>query len=1403
MRPASHGVLLVGAWLLISGSCAAQVLSQAAPTPARITTAIDNGNLVRLPGNVHPLARAESDRGFAGDAVQLHRMLLLLQRSTDQESALQQFLAEQQDRSTGNFQRWLTPEQFGAQYGPADADMDAVVGWLSSQGFTDIKVGPGRTTIELSGTVGQVRNAFHTEMHQYAHQGQIYFANATDPAIPAALSPVVAGIVALNNFPVQSHARRLGAFRKSLSSGETMPLFTFPGCQAGNCFGMGPADFATIYNTTPLLNGSPKIDGSGQGIAIVGESNIDVQDVTDFRKMFGLSQNFSSGNVILNGPDPGINDSESESDLDVQWSGAVAPGARIDFVTSQSTETTSGIHLSAVYIVEHNLDAVMSESFGGCEQSLGTTLNQFYNALWQQAAAQGITVILSSGDGGAAGCDNFDTQQVAMHGLGVSGFASTPYNVAVGGTDFDQLGRESQFWNTAATSTTTLPVAASAKSYIPEIPWNDSCGQRGLNGCKSGDLLDIVAGSGGVSTIYAKPSWQVGKGVPSDGKRDLPDLSLFASNGFNGSFYIICERDATGAGSCDLSNFQSTFLGIGGTSASAPAFAGIMALVNQKQASGQNPAPRQGNANYFLYALAQQQNTANLACNSSSAPASGCSFNDTTKGNMAVPCAGASPNCSSLASSVTGVLIPKAGSTTPAYTTTAGYDLATGLGTVNAQNLVNKWASVNTTASTTSLTLNGGTAVSVTHGQTVPFKITVSPVSASGDASLVAAPSSGLPVGLGPFTLASGVANGTTTALPGGTSYNVKAHYEGNGTVAASDSAPVTVTIAPESSKLTVTVPVFDPSTGQETGKSPTTLVYGSPYILRADVTNASGSLCNPPGCPTGTVVFSDMVGGVTQGAPNSGTFVLNSAGFTEDQPVQFPGGTNVISATYSGDGSFSAPAQPTTYTLVVTPAPTQLAAPDIPFGLATVGNPVSISTQLSTGLQSGAAPTGTVTFFDGATQIPGAVTLTSRAGSPGLEAGIFASINATFASSGMHSITAKYSGDASYGATSSPAVTGAVLWTTNMALSGPTSVIFGSSVSVTITITSAGKNPPITGQVTFNTGAPAVTPTLSTDGSGNQVLTATTTFTPQNTGTFFAQYTGDGNYQATSGGLFIDVVSPEFSVTANPGGLAVSMGKPATISFTVTPATNLTSPVVLGCILPPIVGVSCSVSPSSATLAGNNPVNASMTVGPTGSLAPAAIAIRKRAGTGLLFFDSRVWPGGLAMLAALVAIFFPGRTRRVRLATAMGTAAVIVVAFGCGGGSTSVNTGGGGGGTTSAITSTSITVSSNSVPAGSTVTLTATVTSTKAATGTVTFTDATAGFLAQPVTVVNGTAQLQLSVPVFGLYNITAAYNGDATNLQSKSSATSLTVTGSAVALVSGNTGVLTHTSNVLLTIQ
>ena len=557
--------------------------AQTTIVPARITQPVDPQRTLTLTGNTHPLARAEFDRGPISDAQPLHRMLLLLQRSPKQQLALQEFLDDQQNKQSPNYHNWLNPGQFGTQYGPSDSDIQSVTDWLLSQGLTQIKVGPGRTAIEFSGNVAQVRNAFHTEIHHYVIDGEDHMANASDPQIPVALAPVVAGVVSLHNFPIKSHVHRLGVFQRSQTTGAIKPLFTFPGCQSGSCYAVGPPDFAVIYNTAPLLNGTPKTDGTGQSIAVIGDSNINVQDVADFRTIFGLTQNFTTQNIILNGPDPGINGNETEADLDIQWAGAVAPGASIKFVTSAPTETTAGVDLSALYAVDNNAADILTESFGACEQGLGAAHNQFFNSVWQQASAQGITVILSAGDGGSAGCDNFGSQQTATRGLAVSGLASTPFNTAVGGTDFDQSGRQSQFWNTTPT-TTTSPVPASALQYIPEVPWNDSCAQLGLTGCGASapnGSLNIVAASGGASSIYAKPSWQIGiPGVPNDNRRDLPDVSLFAGNGLHGSFYIICQTDVSVTTSCNLNAFHYNFQGVGGTSASAPAFAGIMALVN-------------------------------------------------------------------------------------------------------------------------------------------------------------------------------------------------------------------------------------------------------------------------------------------------------------------------------------------------------------------------------------------------------------------------------------------------------------------------------------------------------------------------------------------------------------------------------------------------------------------------------------------------------------------------------------------------------------------------------------------------------------------------------------------------------------------------------------------------------
>ncbi len=611
------------------------------------------------------MARAEFDQGAVADAQPVNRIYLLLNRTSEQQTALNKLMLDQMDKNSPNYHRWLTAEQYGTQFGPSDDDVQTVKSWLSAQGFTGIKTNAGKTIVEFSGTVGAVRRAFSTDLHNYMVRGEKHFANASDPQIPAALAAIVGGIPSLHNFRKQSQIKRLGQFRRDFTTGEIRPLFTFSDVN-GTFFGVGPADFAKIYN---IPAGA---DGSGQSIAIVARSNINPQDVTDFRSMFGLPAyqpcNLAVAQaqlcVILNGADPGlVSGDEGEADLDVEWSGAVAPKATIKFVVSESeqTDAVDGVDASSLYIVDNNIAPVMSESFGLCESASGTAGNAFQNALWQQAAAEGITVSVSSGDNGSAACDDPNSESSATKGIAVSGTASTPFNVAVGGTDFDDGANKSTFWSSTNTSTVP-PVPASALGYIPEIPWNDSCAAAGLTGCNTATTannLDIVAGSGGPSAVYTKTQapFQTGFG---DTARDIPDVSLFAADGLNGSFYIVCQsdQDITGDTGCNLTKFSPSspfhdFQAVGGTSASAPAFAAIMALVNQK--TGQ----RQGNANFELYKLANAENFA--SCNSSSFIAPGpqpssCVFMDITKSNNAVACAGGSPNCSKTTAGGNGVM---------------------------------------------------------------------------------------------------------------------------------------------------------------------------------------------------------------------------------------------------------------------------------------------------------------------------------------------------------------------------------------------------------------------------------------------------------------------------------------------------------------------------------------------------------------------------------------------------------------------------------------------------------------------------------------------------------------------------------------------------------------------------
>jgi hypothetical protein len=695
---------------------AAMGQTAAVPRPAsRIVQAIDSTRLVTLRGNTHPNARAAFDRGQVDDLLAMNRIVMTLGRSAEQEAELTQLMADQYDPKSPNFHHWLSAQEFGLRFGPSDDDVAKVSAWLASQGFTVDKVAVGRTTIEFSGNAGQVRRAFHTEIHHYTVNGVDHTANDSDPQIPEALAPVVKGVASLHNFfPVsQSHPGR--RVKRDLKSGlmtvvagdaVAKPDFTYTiGTTVQE--DVTPFDLATIYNVLPLR--ATGITGAGVTIAVSGTSDINLNDVATYQSSFGLPNNAPT--IVHNGPDPGTDTyygGASENTMDVEIASAVAPSAKIVLVISKDTQTTSGDLLSDLYIVDNQVGSILTKSYGLCELDLGTAGNAAYNQIFQQGAAEGISIFISAGDSGSAGCESHENYQAnpGTTGLQVSGIASSPYVTAVGGTDFSWQSSPSTYWNS-----TNAANGSTAKGYVPEVSWNSTCTDPyviALVGATSAeasckavataepDLLTSVGGSGGVSQCttpsgttpascaggYAKPSWQVGNGVPADGKRDIPDVSLFASFGIpyvQSSSYLICYSSASHP--CNYTvNSYIEYQEDGGTSASAPAMAGVMALVLQKAGSAQ------GLANPVLYQLAATQN--NAACNASTvANGNSCLFYDTTAGNNTTPCKTGTPNCVTTTSGdAYGVL--------SGYSAGVGYDLTTGLGSMNVTNLVNAWATL-------------------------------------------------------------------------------------------------------------------------------------------------------------------------------------------------------------------------------------------------------------------------------------------------------------------------------------------------------------------------------------------------------------------------------------------------------------------------------------------------------------------------------------------------------------------------------------------------------------------------------------------------------------------------------------------------------------------------------------
>lgn len=921
---------LIGAGLLGLGSTAT---AHAQATP-RITGEVEKSALVSLPGTVHPWARPEFDRGPA-PANLSGRMLLVLKRSPEQESALQALIASQQDPHSPNYHKWLTPEDFGKRFGVADSDVQTVTGYLSSQGMSVGRVYGSHMAIEVGATAGQIRSAFQTEIHAYSVAGKTFYANNSAPKIPSALHSVVSGFSALNNFRLEggSGPGTQGAFDPATHT--LKPLFTTTNISGTTIYGVSPADLGVIYDIpAATVQG---LGGKNVNVGIVGDSDINVGYVNNYRTTFGLGTNPPV--VVVDGNDPGVNGDAYIAYKQIELVSAVAPNATIYYYTSATTDYDSGIYFALLRAVADNQVQVLVNGFQQCETAIGDGAMELVNDVAEQAAAQGITFVAASGNTGAAGCEVPGTAGSATTGYAINGYASSPYLTAVGGTDF--------YYGSIAITTywsATNTGYKSALKYIPEQVWNDSYGPGGtgtsysVSGTTSVELASgggpSKAGLDGISTPNPIPSYQSGNSMAAaigGTARVIPDVSFFAgsgsnnSEGYNNTAYLFCMKSSD----C-LSTGPVLFTYSGGTEASAAVFAGAVALAVEQYNSGSRFGL--GNVNPALY----------------SQFGSSIISHDITRGTNELVCTGAN-NCSR--GIMTGF---KAGT---------GYDAATGLGSFDIGSFVTLFQPTNTVQSSVTLTVtdaNGNVLPScVVGGVTQPHCTTHSnwlkfAVTASG--------SSGTPTGdVGIFTsspladsaverltLSSGTASDLWNLLPGGT-YNLYARYAGDSTYASSVTAtPYNITIKPEACQMVIY--------GHNINTGTTTNIpYGTPVSITVEPYSAASTF--NVSIPSGSINVTDSGTLIT-------TLPIDSEGAATFSSNLLAFGSHSITLTYPGDASFSS-CQTGPYLANVTQAATTttLNAPDTQVYNSTAGIPITAIVQSATTPSNGTAPAGSVTF--------------------------------------------------------------------------------------------------------------------------------------------------------------------------------------------------------------------------------------------------------------------------------------------------------------------------------------------------------------------------------------------------------------------------------------------------------
>jgi hypothetical protein len=1032
------GALLCSAALL----CGPFLSAQNSSVAQRITTDVNELSLATLKGNVPHLARAEFDQGEAEPSTPLTHMRLVLSRSAEQQAALDSYLAQLQDKSSPNYHKWLTPEQFGQLYGPADSDIAALVAWLESHGLQVETVSKGRTNIAFNGTVSQVEEAFHTSIHSFQAGDRQFTSNTTDPQIPSALAAVVKGVANLNTIRPRPHSVRTssGTFNPETKRLEPAGAAVAEGANpyltetsGGDFLYMVPGDAATIYNTPNSYNynfsSGTSYTGSGVIIGIGGDATISASTVVNYRSRFlgnstapVLNYCTSSSSCSSSSSGTGIGTTDSdEAYIDTELAGGLAPGASIYYYAS--SDLITGIEAA----IDQNVVNIFSLSFGECESDMGSD-NALINGYWQRAATQGIAVTVSTGDSGSAGCDDPNSQTTAKYGMQVSGYASTPYNIAVGGTNFYAL-TSSAFTTYVSTTNSSSTYYRTALKYIPESTWNDSSQYDtniSANVPSTGSNAGIWAGSGGVSAKYSRPAWQTGtSAVDSSGMRDIPDVSLMAASGSDNAAWLVCTDDipkgSTYPRNCATQNGGFSFAAFGGTSTSAPAFAGILALLEQKTGS------RLGQAAQTLYPLFSGSYASSI-------------FHDITVGNISVACKSGTANCS----------LDSAGSNFESgYNTTTGYDLATGLGSVNATQLLNYWsASAGSDTAAVSVTVN--TTQPVTTEEIVSVTVSV--------AGSYGTPGGTVTLAGGGYTSSSeSLSSGSYTfSIPAGSlvigTDTLTATYSGNSTYAATTNSSTSVTVDGMSASVTA---------------NPSSASINSNQTL-----TVSGTVSGSYGTPTGTVTLTG--GGYTSAATainsSSGAYsiAIPANTFTSSQTVS-------LTATYNGNSIYASATHSTsvtvTYVTVLTPTVTVTPAT----GSIDSSQVYNMTVAVSGSSTQESSPTGTVTLTSG-TYSSGAVTL----GTSGCTAASCAiTIPADSLGAGSDTLTATYSGDAYYYSntgTASVSVTKSIF---ALSTTTPSSIAPGGTTTSTITVSSS----------TLYSGTVSLTCALTTSPSGAAYL--------------------------------------------------------------------------------------------------------------------------------------------------------------------------------------------------------------------------------------------------------------------------------------------------------------------------